>query len=196
MSKSVISVIVLLLILERLAETYLPDKVKKRGKVSANWLFYSLLISGILVYVSGIAEYVFVVKKINTAVSIVGLLLVTIKIMLKFWSIKTLGKLWSIQIEIRKDHELIKGGPYRYVRHPSYLSTIIEVFGGLLVVNAYYSIILTCFLYVPLIIIRIVLEERQLLIKFGERYIEYSCEVPMLLPFKMFIRKRSENDVL
>ena len=33
---------------------------------------------------------------------------------------KTLGDNWSPVLEIRREHTLITGGPYRYVRHPMY----------------------------------------------------------------------------
>jgi protein-S-isoprenylcysteine O-methyltransferase Ste14 len=35
---------------------------------------------------------------------------------------RQLGKYWSVTLEIRNEHKLMTDGPYRYVRHPMYLS--------------------------------------------------------------------------
>jgi protein-S-isoprenylcysteine O-methyltransferase Ste14 len=35
---------------------------------------------------------------------------------------KQLGRYWSVTLEIRNEHKLMTDGPYRYVRHPMYLS--------------------------------------------------------------------------
>ncbi|OGF45271.1 MAG: hypothetical protein A2231_11105 [Candidatus Firestonebacteria bacterium RIFOXYA2_FULL_40_8] len=192
MFKYIIAVLVLILTITRLLETVLPDVSKKKGKIYAKWLFYCLLVCGIAIYISGVTEFVISVKEINLPVSILGIVLLSLKMVLKYRSMKALGKFWSIQIELRKGQTVIREGPYKYVRHPAYASTIIEVIGGLLLVNAYYSLLLACIIYFPLIIIRIVLEERNLLGELGDGYMKYQKEVPMLLPYKMFNQKAEE----
>jgi len=36
------------------------------------------------------------------------------------WARRHLGRNWSAAVTLKKDHALIRTGPYRYVRHPIY----------------------------------------------------------------------------
>src|SRR5690349_17625660 len=53
------------------------------------------------------------------------LLLVGGAVMLFASSSTALGKNWSFEARTRSDHELIRGGPYAYVRHPIYLGMML-----------------------------------------------------------------------
>jgi protein-S-isoprenylcysteine O-methyltransferase Ste14 len=46
------------------------------------------------------------------------------------WARKTLGGNWSSDVVIKEDHELIKRGPYAYVRHPIYSGVLLMAFGA------------------------------------------------------------------
>jgi protein-S-isoprenylcysteine O-methyltransferase Ste14 len=48
---------------------------------------------------------------------------------IRLWAIKSLGKYFTFELAIRKDHKLITKGPYKYLRHPSYTGLLLEVIG-------------------------------------------------------------------
>lgn len=183
MTKTFVWFILMTLIVERIIETILPDRQKEKGKVSASWLFYCFVVSGFVCYALGILEFTYRVKSINLPVTLIGLSLIMGRLVLKVWAIKTLGKFWSVQIEIREGHRLIKEGPYRFVRHPSYLSTLVEVTAGPLILNAYYTLFFVWLVYFPFMLMRIWLEEKELSMKFGREYESYRKKVPLIIPF-------------
>ncbi|KAG1733698.1 hypothetical protein EDB19DRAFT_1207656 [Suillus lakei] len=47
----------------------------------------------------------------------------------RFYCMSTLGKLWSFQLSVRKEHRLVTSGPYSVVRHPSYTGLLLQSVG-------------------------------------------------------------------
>lgn len=169
---------------QRLVESYLPNYKKVRGVKVAKWTWVAFSITYPLLIFGTIAEYFLISRRINLWISGVGIALVGLRICLKWWAMLTLGEYWSVQIEIRKSHKLIKEGPYRYLRHPAYLSNLIEYLGVPLIANAYYTLIGVLLIYVPFNLTRFRLEERELIRKFGVEYEEYQKKVPAFLPIR------------
>ena len=57
------------------------------------------------------------------------------------WARATIGKNWSAEVQIKRDHQLIRSGPYAYVRHPIYTGILLAVAGTALVVGEYRAIL-------------------------------------------------------
>jgi protein-S-isoprenylcysteine O-methyltransferase Ste14 len=186
--KFIVWVIIGLLIVGRIVEIILPYSGKQKGKITAKWLLACFVVSGVIVYASGICEFTFYVRDINMIDVIIGILFISLSVILKVWALKTLGKYWSIQIEIRDDQNLVTEGPYKYIRHPAYVSTLLEAIGGALILNAFFTLLLFWVIYFPLMVIRIYLEENELKRKFGMKYRDYQEKVSALLPIKMLIK--------
>ncbi|KAF9063405.1 hypothetical protein BDP27DRAFT_1368049 [Rhodocollybia butyracea] len=51
---------------------------------------------------------------------------------LRWFCYRTLGKMFTYEISVQKDHKLITSGPYSIVRHPSY-SGILLIIGGVFI---------------------------------------------------------------
>jgi protein-S-isoprenylcysteine O-methyltransferase Ste14 len=154
-----------------------------KGQVSHAWTLYILSILHMLIGIVAIAEYFWSVKYINYLIASIGLASFTIGVIGRFWALNTLGKYHSPQIEIREDQPLITSGPYRYMRHPIYFFTIFEVIGCALIPNAFFAFLIATFMYTPLLLYRLVLEEKTLTQTFGLAYVQYKAAVPCLIPF-------------
>jgi protein-S-isoprenylcysteine O-methyltransferase Ste14 len=50
-------------------------------------------------------------------------------IMLRIWSLRALGQFYDSGIAIRSDHQLVRNGPYRTLRHPLHLGTLLKIIG-------------------------------------------------------------------
>jgi protein-S-isoprenylcysteine O-methyltransferase Ste14 len=109
-----------------------------------------------------------------------------------FWrSHADLGTNWSVTLEIRKGHELVRHGIYRSIRHPMYAS--IWLFGlaqGLLLQNwlAGWCAVVT---FAPMYFLRTPREEQMMCEFFGPEYREYMERTGRLFPRLNF--KRPEN---
>ena len=102
----------------------------------------------------------------------------------QYWRQLSIPTLIGIPELSRAEHRkgrLLKDGVYRTVRHPRYLSAGIGIVANALITNrvGMYVIILMLF---PLGFVMLMLEERELVNRFGEEYRQYQREVPRVLP--------------
>jgi protein-S-isoprenylcysteine O-methyltransferase Ste14 len=76
---------------------------------------------------------------------------------------------------------LLQDGIYRVIRHPRYLSVIVGTLAFALVANylGAYLVLVVC---LPVLYPVIVLEERELVRRFGRDYEEYRARVPAIVP--------------
>ncbi len=139
---------------------------------------------GLFVVAAGIGEYVFWSKPIVWWIVLLGVLVSASSFYLRNQAIKALGKFWSLHVEIRDNHQFVKSGPFRFVRHPAYTSMVMEIVAVGLVLQAPVSAAVALILFVPVLYKRITIEERELIAKFGEDYSTYRKLTPALLPFK------------
>ncbi len=116
------------------------------------------------------------------AVSLAGLALMGLGFGVRYWAMDTLGRFFTNPITIRSDHVIVRGGPYRWVRHPSYSGGLLIAIGLPLVLGlpaGFLFAVLVCgFAYVY----RISIEEEALLTRFGSGYAEYQRETSRLVP--------------
>lgn len=85
--------------------------------------------------------------------------------------------------------QLIKSGPFRWVRHPMYLGGIVGAFGFSLASSSMLAIIYS-FLQVVVLYALAVMEELDLRNRFGAQYEIYSRETPRLFPSLRALKKR------
>ena len=91
---------------------------------------------------------------------------------LLIWTMHTLGKNLTDTVVTRKDHELVTGGPYRFVRHPFYCAFILAVLANS-TVAANWFILLTGGSAWLVIVLRTNKEEENLVARFGDDYRSY-----------------------
>ena len=77
--------------------------------------------------------------------------------------------------------ELLISGIHRYVRHPLYLGTFLFIW-GLAILFPTLSLFISNLVITIYTLIGIKLEERKLVIEFGDQYRTYQQNVPKLIP--------------
>jgi methyltransferase len=71
-----------------------------------------------------------------TAIPILGLTLLMTSLLLRIWSMRSLGRLWTQRCVFVPGMPRTRQGPYRFVRHPEYASHALEGLGLLLFFGA------------------------------------------------------------
>ncbi|MES9994278.1 MAG: isoprenylcysteine carboxylmethyltransferase family protein [Candidatus Thiodiazotropha sp.] len=150
----------------------------------------------LLALASSIFEYLVWEREIWLVWQILGFCLIVGKIILKRQCLALLGGFYSLYIEVLPQQKLVTGGPYAVVRHPCFLSSILEVFAICLVANAWLTMLVFGPLITALYNVRARMEERILLSFFGEEYRYYQSKVPALMPCVkcIFSRNRSQQE--
>jgi protein-S-isoprenylcysteine O-methyltransferase Ste14 len=102
-------------------------------------------------------------------------------IVLRRVAINTLGRFYSRRVRTLTDHEVVTGGPYRFVRHPAYTGVIVAHTGMTVVLLNAVSALTLLLLVVPAFLWRIRVEER-LLLQLSE-YAEFARGRRRLVPY-------------
>ena len=113
---------------------------------------------------------------------VAGLTLVAAGIGLRAWSIVTLGRFFQYQIKVQPGHQVVTGGPYRYVRHPSYTGIAMVLAGIALASGDVWSLLAVAVLGGAGLAVRIRAEERQLTQALGGEYERFAAGRKRLVP--------------
>ena len=82
----------------------------------------------------------------------------------------------------RENDDLVKKGPYAFIRHPLYTAVLCLALGLSLLVQSVFVLFLFIFLLI-MILVLLPVEELQLLEVYGGQYSEYQKKVKKLIPF-------------
>jgi protein-S-isoprenylcysteine O-methyltransferase Ste14 len=97
------------------------------------------------------------------------------------WARQTLAGNWSSDVTFKQDHELIRIGPYRFVRHPIYTGLLVMCLGSAIAIGQVRGVI-SLLLMSYGFWIKLSQEERLLLRHFPDTYPAYRREVKALIP--------------
>ncbi len=109
----------------------------------------------------------FLIEKItlNRDVSQIWPLLLSIFVLtqiMRFWVISSLGKYWNTKIIVLPNVNVVRQGPYRFIKHPNYVVVTIELIVVPLLFGAYFTAILFTILNLLILSVRIPAEEKAL----------------------------------
>jgi protein-S-isoprenylcysteine O-methyltransferase Ste14 len=112
----------------------------------------------------------------------IGLAVLLAGVAFAVWARVHLGRNWSGIVTVKEDHELIRTGPYGYVRHPIYTGLITGLIGTGICSGTLRAALGVAIISAALLI-KSRTEERFMRETFPGQYPEYCEEVPALVPF-------------
>jgi protein-S-isoprenylcysteine O-methyltransferase Ste14 len=111
-----------------------------------------------------------------------GVVLFVAGLILRWWAIITLGRFFTVDVTIEKDHEVVERGPFRIVRHPSYSGVLLAFVGLALSLRNWAALLVILLPIGAAFIHRMNVEEDALSRALGPRYGEYMKRTKRLVP--------------
>jgi protein-S-isoprenylcysteine O-methyltransferase Ste14 len=113
----------------------------------------------------------------------IGAILGASGLALRMWAVLTLKHRYTRTLLIQDDHSIERGGPYRFVRHPGYLGSLLTLNGVALAsgneVTLFASLLATFAAYGY----RVKVEDEMLVRELGPEYAEYRKQVGAIFPW-------------
>jgi protein-S-isoprenylcysteine O-methyltransferase Ste14 len=118
----------------------------------------------------------------STAVWLAGIVLQAASAALGIWARRHLGRNWAAEVRIAVDHQLVRSGPYRVVRHPIY-TAMLGMFLGTAVSSGQLHALVGVALLMLAYVRKTRLEEQILREHFGPVYDDYRRDSWALVPW-------------
>jgi protein-S-isoprenylcysteine O-methyltransferase Ste14 len=155
----------------------------RREDTKNRWIFLPFLVIGlVLAWLPAYTDRCEIGTIDGDTARYLGLILYVVGCILRIAPVFVLGRRFSGLVAIQEGHQLVTDGPYRVIRHPSYLGLLVILFGWSLAFRSAIGVLVSLLLIPPLVA-RMNSEEALLESEFGERYAEYRRRTWRLLPF-------------
>jgi protein-S-isoprenylcysteine O-methyltransferase len=151
-----------------------------RGSLRLLWLVTSASITGAFVCTRALPWAALPTRYPWLALGISTLLL---GLLLRWYAIIYLGRLFTVDVAIAADHRVIDTGPYRYIRHPSYTGLLLSYIGLGLGLSNWMALRLSSVPTTIALLARMRIEESALTQSLGQPYRRYAERTARLVPF-------------
>ena len=112
----------------------------------------------------------------------IGCLIISAGVIIRWIAVAALGRQFTLQVAIVKDHKLIDRGIYGSLRHPAYLGSLASFIGLGLALENWIGLLVVIALPLGAVLYRISVEEKVLRDHFGMQYEEYCRRTKRLIP--------------
>ena len=104
-------------------------------------------------------------------------------IIFRWYAIRTLGHFFTYDVAISAGQQVVERGPYRWLRHPSYLGSLLGEIGFGMTLTNWLAIVLPPLCLGVIYLYRIRIEEQALSQGLGTPYREYMRRTWRLIPY-------------
>jgi len=168
---------------QRLASNETDKQGKDKSSLNILWIIIISSIS-LSIFVANIHFDTFSLAiSDNILIVYLGLLLIFAGIFGRLIIIRSLGKYFTVDVTIRKEHKIKKDGFYSVLRHPSYSASLLTFLGLGLYLNNWVALAVAIIPPFLAFTYRISVEEKALIEQFGQEYLDYKKQTKKLIPY-------------
>ena len=113
----------------------------------------------------------------------VGLVIAVGGMSIRWWANRTLGEYYTRALRVTAAQSIIQEGPYRIIRHPGYLGSMLMWVGAGLATTNWIAFVLAVVVMFAAYYYRIQAEEQMLMTSMTQDYREYESRTWKLIPF-------------
>lgn len=106
-----------------------------------------------------------------------------VAVLLVWTAVRALGPQWRLDAGLNADHQLVRSGPYRAVRHPIYASMLCMLLGNGLLITPLPLLAASLAIFLAGTEIRVRVEDALLASRFGAEFVAYQDSVAAYIPF-------------
>ena len=112
----------------------------------------------------------------------IGFIIFILSSLIRYQAIRQLGHYYNPRVAVYQKHELIKEGIYKHLRHPFYLSAVLNTFSIAFIFSSLGAVLLVLVAVIPAILYRINIEEEFMCRHFPNEYPFYIQTSKRLIP--------------
>ena len=159
-------IIIAIVIIQRLVELIIAKRNEKwmrsQGAFEAGAGHYPIMVSMHMAFFISLILEVLVIDRPLSPLWIPLLSLFLIAQIARIWCLTSLGKFWNTKIIILPGADVVKKGPYQFIRHPNYVIVATELLVLPLLFSAYFTAVVFSLLNLWMLSVRIPIEEKAL----------------------------------
>lgn len=161
-----IVIIVSLIILQRFIELFIAKRnekwMKDQGAFEAGASHYPFMVAmHVFFFIALISEVLFFQRQLS-AIWPMWLAIFLAAQILRVWCLASLGKFWNTKIIVLPNAQVVRKGPYKWLRHPNYIIVATELLVLPLLFNAVITAVVFSLLNIWMMTVRIPAEEQAL----------------------------------
>jgi len=163
--------------------SYNPFKksVDKEDRGTALQIIWSIYITQIITIAE--AAYLRFPESIHwDYITAMALAVMIVGLILRSWAVITLGNQFTWHIDRKMSKNLIKTGPFRFLRHPGYAGALLTYTFSAVFLHSWFSLVINFVVLIIAFSRRIYFEESILREIFGKNYLEYCKKVKKIIP--------------
>ena len=161
------TIVISVVILQRLVELFIAKRnekwMRRQGAFEVGAAHYPAMVAMHIAFFITLILEVGVLAQSLSPLWIPLFALFFLAQIMRFWCLASLGKYWNTKIIILPGADVIRKGPYRFIRHPNYAIVSIELFILPLIFSAYFTAIIYSLLNIWMLSVRIPAEEKALI---------------------------------
>ena len=159
-------IVITIVIIQRLVELIIAKRNEKwmrsQGAFEAGAGHYPIMVSMHMAFFISLIIEVLVLNRPLSPLWIPLLSLFLIAQIARVWCLTSLGKFWNTKIIILPGADVVRKGPYQFIRHPNYVIVATELLVLPLLFSAYFTAIVFSLLNLWMLSVRIPAEEKAL----------------------------------